>query len=107
MVASSHHLAPGAAPPLTRHPGHMPPLLLPGSGPVYIAAARCTMVSERRTVTYIGQTNKDEMCNFYLMYYVDEGEPLEQKYCFSRGPPLFYWQSLLNSIPDKDASTLD
>ncbi|XP_046662518.1 peptidylglycine alpha-hydroxylating monooxygenase-like [Homalodisca vitripennis] len=72
-----------------------------------ILAARCTMVSERRTVTYIGQTNKDEMCNFYLMYYVDEGEPLEQKYCFSRGPPLFYWQSLLNSIPDKDASTLD
>ncbi|KAG8253051.1 hypothetical protein J6590_044045 [Homalodisca vitripennis] len=68
-----------------------------------ILAARCTMVSERRTVTYIGQTNKDEMCNFYLMYYVDEGEPLEQKYCFSRGPPLFYWQSLLNSIPDKDA----
>ncbi|KAG8267279.1 hypothetical protein J6590_054676 [Homalodisca vitripennis] len=38
MVASSHHLAPGAAPPLTRRPGHMPPLPLPGSGPAYGSA---------------------------------------------------------------------
>jgi hypothetical protein len=52
-------------------------------------------------------TNKDEMCNFYIMYYVEEGEPLDQKYCFSRGPPFYYWNSELNNIPDKDASTLD
>jgi hypothetical protein len=24
-------------------------------------------------------TNEDEMCNFYLMYYVEDDEPLEQK----------------------------
>jgi len=72
-----------------------------------ILAARCTMVSKRRTITYTGPTNNDEMCNFYIMYYVEEGEPWEQKYCFSRGPPFYYWNSELNNIPNKDASTLD
>ncbi|XP_054277713.1 peptidylglycine alpha-hydroxylating monooxygenase-like isoform X3 [Macrosteles quadrilineatus] len=72
-----------------------------------ILAARCTMVSNRKSITYTGPTNKDEMCNFYIMYYVEEGEPLDQKYCFSRGPPFYYWNSELNNIPDKDASTLD
>lgn len=55
------------------------------------------------------QTNADEMCNFYLMYYVKEGVPLDMKYCGSEGPPYFYWsnpENDLNSIPDKEASTL-
>lgn len=55
-------------------------------------------------------TNEDEMCNFYLMYYVDGGEPLEQKFCFGSGPPEYYWNSpdtgLIN-IPDEEASRLD
>lgn len=71
-------------------------------------AARCTMVSNRDRPTYIGATNDDEMCNFYLMYYVEEGEPLEQKYCFSAGPPVSHWNDddeSLNNIPD-DASSL-
>lgn len=71
-------------------------------------AARCTMTSERDRMTYIGATNNDEMCNFYLMYYVEYGEPLEQKYCFSSGPPTSHWTDFsehLNNIPD-DASSL-
>lgn len=71
-------------------------------------AARCTMQSNRTRTTYIGATNNDEMCNFYLMYYVDGGEPLEQKYCFSAGPPSTHWkdpQEHLNNIPG-DASNL-
>lgn len=72
-------------------------------------AARCTMVSNRHSYTYIGATNEDEMCNFYLMYYVENDEPLDMKYCFSAGPPFFYWRNPevhLNNIPDTEASTL-
>lgn len=49
------------------------------------------------------------MCNFYLMYYVKEGTPLDMKYCFTRGPPYFYWdnpENNLNHIPEEEASSL-
>ena len=54
-------------------------------------------------------TNNDEMCNFYLMYYVENDEPLERKYCFGPGPPKYYWRSdeRLQNIPDEEASELD
>lgn len=70
-------------------------------------AARCTMQSNRDTWTYIGATKSDEMCNFYLMYYVENDEPLTMKYCFTPGPPSYYWREagLLN-IPDIEASSL-
>lgn len=54
-------------------------------------------------------TNEDEMCNFYLMYYVKRGEPLDAQYCFSYGAPLYYWSNPdtgLNNIPDREASTI-
>ncbi|XP_054739928.1 peptidylglycine alpha-hydroxylating monooxygenase isoform X1 [Anastrepha obliqua] len=72
-------------------------------------AARCTMVSFRNRVTKIGATNEDEMCNFYLMYYVENDEPLNMKYCFSQGPPNYYWSNPdvgLHNIPNIEASTL-
>lgn len=49
------------------------------------------------------------MCNFYLMYYVDNDEPLETKYCFGIGPPKYYWSNdkYMANIPDEDASLLD
>ncbi|XP_014249505.1 peptidylglycine alpha-hydroxylating monooxygenase [Cimex lectularius] len=73
-----------------------------------VLAARCTMNSTRTTVTYIGGTNKDEMCNFYLMYYVEGDEPLKTKYCFSVGPPIYSWRkSGLQNIPNIGASTFD
>ncbi|XP_047741070.1 peptidylglycine alpha-hydroxylating monooxygenase [Hyalella azteca] len=69
-------------------------------------AARCTMVSDRDTVTLIGATGKDEMCNFYLLYHT-EGETLQQKNCFSLGPPFYSWGGGdLRDIPDGDASSL-
>lgn len=55
-------------------------------------------------------TNEDEMCNFYLMYWVQDDEPLNRKYCFSAGPPAYYWQKegvRLPNIPDEEASELD
>ncbi|XP_018566515.1 peptidylglycine alpha-hydroxylating monooxygenase [Anoplophora glabripennis] len=74
-------------------------------------AARCTMDSrERNRVTQVGPTNNDEMCNFYLMYYVENDTPLEMKYCTTEGPPYYHWNNEgndLNSIPDREASSLD
>lgn len=69
-------------------------------------AARCTMKSTRDRITNIGGTNEDEMCNLYLMYYVENDTPLERKYCFSMGPPFYYWEKDLSNIPDREASTL-
>ena len=70
-------------------------------------AARCTMQSTRNSWTYIGATKADEMCNFYLMYYVENDEPLAMKYCFTYGPPNYYWKDAgLFNIPDIEASSL-
>ncbi|XP_043269938.1 peptidylglycine alpha-hydroxylating monooxygenase isoform X2 [Venturia canescens] len=71
-------------------------------------AARCTMESNRKTWTRIGTTNSDEMCNFYLMVYVENDEPPHMKYCFTNGPPTYSWQlDGLPNIPFRDASTLE
>lgn len=68
--------------------------------------ARCTMENIRNRLTVIGLTNEDEMCNMYIMYYVKNDSPLKQKYCFSQGPPLYYWNQEFKNIPDEEASTL-
>lgn len=50
------------------------------------------------------------MCNFYLMYWVQDDEPLNRKYCFSAGPPEYYWLKdghRLRNIPNEEASQLD
>jgi peptidylglycine monooxygenase len=73
-----------------------------------IMAARCTMVNNRDRTTYIGMTNKDEMCNFYVMYWVKGKEPVADHTCFSAGPPMWSWRNnaMLENIPDEEASTL-
>lgn len=43
-------------------------------------------------ILFLRSTGNDEMCNFYIMYYVDGDETLSNKYCFSPGPPRYYWQ---------------
>ncbi|XP_013188764.1 peptidylglycine alpha-hydroxylating monooxygenase [Amyelois transitella] len=73
-----------------------------------VLAARCTMNNTHNHAVSIGPTNNDEMCNFYLMYWVQNDSPLEQKYCFSAGPPFYYWTrapQAFNVIPDLGAST--
>lgn len=77
-----------------------------------ILAARCTMNSKRDRWTYVGNTNNDEMCNFYLMYYIENDKPLYEKFCFSYGPPKYYWhkddqmiEHLTDTI-DSEASNL-
>lgn len=77
-----------------------------------ILAARCTMYNFRNRATYVGSTGNDEMCNFYMMYYVDGDKILNRKDCFSYGPPVYYWgrdpllANVLTPEIDKDASTL-
>lgn len=74
-------------------------------------AARCTMDgTDRSRITKVGPTNNDEMCNFYLMYYVENTVPLQMKYCTTEGPPYYHWRNEgndLNNIPEQEASSLD
>lgn len=54
-------------------------------------------------------TNEDEMCNFYLMYHTENEEPLDMKFCYTAGPPYYYWKNSevhLNHIPSEEASQL-
>lgn len=57
-------------------------------------------------------TGEDEMCNFYMMYYIDGDKPLTDKYCFSSGPNSYYWDRdlLVGYVPqeiDEGASQLE
>ena len=49
-----------------------------------VVAARCTMVNTRDRTTFVGATKEDEMCNFYIMYWVEGDSPMDQTTCFSR-----------------------
>jgi len=77
-------------------------------------AARCTMVNDRDRTTHVGTTKQDEMCNFYIMYWVKGKAPMDLTTCFSRGPPTWSWGGWaglhlgagLTNIPDIEASTL-
>lgn len=76
-----------------------------------ILAARCTMFNFRDHTVRIGSTGDDEMCNFYMMYYVDGDKILDEKFCFTAGPPFYYWTSddkigYVSQNIDNDASVL-
>ncbi|XP_031734299.1 peptidyl-glycine alpha-amidating monooxygenase isoform X1 [Anarrhichthys ocellatus] len=49
-------------------------------------AARCVFTGEGRTFkTYIGGTSDDEMCNFYIMYYMDSKHAIPYMNCMESG----------------------
>ncbi|CAF0874637.1 unnamed protein product [Rotaria sp. Silwood1] len=56
----------------------------------YVAAA-CTMFNYQSHAVRIGSTGNDEMCNFYMMYWVNGDEVLENDVCTSLGPPKYYF----------------
>ena len=74
-----------------------------------LIVARCTMYNNQTELVRIGNTAADEMCNFYIMYYVNRMDKiLDRKVCFTPGPPLFYWSKILY-VPedvDEDASKI-
>jgi len=70
-----------------------------------VLAARCTMKNDEQREVAIGASGEDEMCNFYLMYWVNGDRVLADNTCFSPGPPQYYWgkDAGLNHIPEKQA----
>jgi len=66
-----------------------------------IVAARCTIKNDENREIKIGGKGTDEMCNFYLMYYVEGDNVLRDNTCFSPGPPEYHWSSEagLNHVP--------
>jgi len=64
-------------------------------------AARCFMENDEDRDIYIGPTGNDEMCNFYMMYWVDGDQMLQDGTCFSPGPPYYRWKETagLDGIP--------
>uniref|UniRef100_A0A914GT51 peptidylglycine monooxygenase n=1 Tax=Globodera rostochiensis TaxID=31243 RepID=A0A914GT51_GLORO len=68
-----------------------------------VLAARCTMENGEKREIKIGPTGEDEMCNFYLMYWTENGQNLEQNACFSPGPPVYRWtkNAGLNHTPKR------
>jgi peptidylglycine monooxygenase len=73
-----------------------------------ILAARCTLTNKSDRDVEVGPTGNDEMCNFYMMYWVEGQNTLSDNTCFSPGPPNYYWgkQGGLTNIPDTAASML-
>jgi peptidylglycine monooxygenase len=68
-------------------------------------AARCTMINDKDHAVWVGSTRDDEMCNFYLMYWMNGERNLKQKSCTSVGPPIYYWDRWLiggglSNVPD-------
>ncbi|XP_077988555.1 peptidylglycine alpha-hydroxylating monooxygenase-like [Glandiceps talaboti] len=69
-----------------------------------VLASRCTFDNQLDRDVYIGATMKDEMCNFYIMYYTTSHKPLESG-CFKYR---YHWTNDLE-VPEsinQDASTL-
>jgi len=81
-----------------------------------VIATRCTMDNWRTEAVWMGSTREAEMCNFYLMYWVDaSGNEVDDtaKQCKSLGPPIYYWSRSawllgggLSNVPDTKASEL-
>ncbi|XP_053557496.1 peptidyl-glycine alpha-amidating monooxygenase isoform X3 [Bombina bombina] len=60
-----------------------------------ILASRCVFTGEGRTTkTYIGSTTNDEMCNMYIMYYMDAAHSNSYMICERTGTP-----ELFETIP--------
>merc|ERR1712117_898284 len=88
------------------------PVCGPGSQSQIIYAWAMDAPGLQLPVTYVGATNEDEMCNFYIMYWVHGNAPMEKNTCFTPGPPSWSWGGWqifgggLKNIPDREASTL-
>ena len=67
-------------------------------------AARCTMYNYRDHYVPIGSTGADEMCNFYIMYYINRMDAtLTDDYCATAGPPYYYWKHNLKVPKEIDS----
>lgn len=81
-----------------RRSPQLPQMFYPASNDVVvrkgdILAARCTMYNFRDNTVYIGATGNDEMCNFYIMYWVNGDRLVESNTCYSGGPPFWHFKN--------------
>ncbi|XP_077352889.1 peptidyl-glycine alpha-amidating monooxygenase B isoform X2 [Festucalex cinctus] len=66
-------------------------------------AARCMFTGEGRSEeTYIGGTSDDEMCNFYIMYYMDSKHAIPYMNCMKHGSA-----KLFQHIPPEASIPID
>uniref|UniRef100_A0A0R3RRA3 peptidylglycine monooxygenase n=1 Tax=Elaeophora elaphi TaxID=1147741 RepID=A0A0R3RRA3_9BILA len=67
-----------------------------------VLAARCVLNNKEDWDIAMGNTSNDEMCNYYLMYWVLGDRVLRGNICYSPGPPEYHWSSKgeLNNIPN-------
>lgn len=64
-----------------------------------VVAARCIIKNDEDRIIGMGPTGADEMCNFYLMYWVDGQNTLSDNTCYSPGAPEYRWNQALNNQP--------
>lgn len=55
--------------------------------------ATCSMYNSKSHTVRIGPTSDDEMCNFYLMYWVEGDRLIRDGFCRSAGPPEYYFRN--------------
>ncbi|BFY98727.1 hypothetical protein BsWGS_01767 [Bradybaena similaris] len=73
-----------------------------------VLAARCVMDSRARTtVTKIGLTNHDEMCNFFILYSTFEKSNLKSTYCFKHTDKYTWLDTFKPEEIPQDSRTLD
>lgn len=85
-----------------RRSPQLPQMFFPASNnitvnPGDILAARCTMENLKDETVHIGATGNDEMCNFYVMYYVEGDKILDNNICFTPGPPEWFFENFESS----------
>lgn len=90
-VVSGYRIRDGRWSLIGRQSPQLPQAFYPANQDVNIkygdtVAARCVFTGEGRTSkTYIGGTSADEMCNFYIMYYMDSRHSIPYMNCMEPG----------------------
>jgi len=76
-----------------------------------LLAVRCVMKNNENRTIYFGLAHKDEMCVFYIMYYVnDTCTTLPTSIaCISLGPDIYAWEkdNQLKNIPEPNCLEKD
>lgn len=102
QVVSGYRVRNGKWTLIGRQSPQLPQAFYPASNSIKVEngdtlAARCVFTGEGRTTkTRIGGTSEDEMCNFYIMYYMDSKHAVPYMDCMEHGP-----SALFRNIPDE------
>ncbi|KAI5100013.1 peptidyl-glycine alpha-amidating monooxygenase isoform X3 [Silurus meridionalis] len=101
-VVSGYRIRNGQWSLIGRQSPQLPQAFYPASNAIDVRygdllAARCVFTGEGKTTkTQIGGTSNDEMCNFYMMYYMDSKHAVPYMDCMDHGS-----SSLFRNIPDE------